>query len=325
MEAWGRPEIPRLPGRGRPLRLTDTATGELRPTAPGSTARMYVCGITPYDATHLGHAATYLAFDQVQRADRDGEDWTALAERETELFRADMAALRVLPPDHFVGAVEAIPQIVPLVQRLLDAGAAYHVDDDVYFSVHSSARFGYESGLDSASMLALSAERGGDPDRPGKKDPLDPVLWRATRPGEPAWDSPLGPGRPGWHVECAAIALDRLGESFDVQGGGSDLAFPHHEMSAAHAEVATGSWPFARAYVHAGMVGLDGEKMSKSRGNLVLVSRLREAGTDRAALRLALLAGHYRSDRDWLGSRLAEAEQRLDRWRRAVSLPAGPA
>jgi L-cysteine:1D-myo-inositol 2-amino-2-deoxy-alpha-D-glucopyranoside ligase len=349
MESWGRPAVPRLPGRGRPLRLTDTATGEVRPTAPGATARLYVCGITPYDSTHLGHAATYLAFDLVQRvwldagsdvryvqnvtdvddpllerAERDGEDWTALAERETARFRADMAALRVLPPDHLVGAVEAIPQIVPLVLRLLDLGAAYHVDDDVYFSVQSSARFGYESGLDAATMLALSAERGGDPDRPGKKDPLDPVLWRAARAGEPAWDSPFGPGRPGWHVECAAIALDRLGASFDVQGGGSDLAFPHHEMSAAHAEVATGSWPFARAYVHAGMVGLDGEKMSKSRGNLVLVSQLRESGTEPAALRLALLAAHYRSDRDWQQSDLDAAAARLARWRAAVALPAGP-
>ena len=149
-------------------------------------------------------------------------------------------------------------------------------------------------------MLALSAERGGDPDRPGKKDPLDPLLWRAARPGEPSWDSDRSaPAGPGWHVECAAIALDRLGPAFDVQGGGSDLLFPHHEMSAAHAEVATGEWPFARAYVHAGMVGLDGEKMSKSRGNLVLVSRLRESGTDPTALRLALLAAHYRADRDW--------------------------
>src|SRR5829696_6819468 len=349
MESWPEPAVPRLPGRGRPLRLTDTATGEVRPTAPGPTARIYVCGITPYDATHLGHAATYLAFDLVQRvwldagtavqyvqnvtdvddpllerAERDGEDWTALAERETALFRADMAALRTLPPDHFVGAVEAIPEIVPLVQRLLDLGAAYLVDDDVYFSVESAPRFGYESGLDAATMLELSAERGGDPDRPGKKDPLDPVLWRAARPGEPAWDSPLGPGRPGWHVECAAIALNRLGGAFDVQGGGSDLAFPHHEMSAAHAEVATGSWPFARAYVHAGMVGLHGEKMSKSKGNLVLVSRLRETGTDPAALRLALLATHYRTDRDWHAADLDAAVARLARWRSAAALPAGP-
>src|SRR5918994_1080491 len=179
MESWPRPPLPRLPGRGRPLRLADTATGEVRPTAPGATARMYVCGITPYDATHLGHAATYLAFDLVhrvwldaghevlyvqnvtdvddpllERAQRDGEDWTELAERETELFREDMAALRVLPPEHFVGAVEAIPQIVPMVNRLLEAGAAYHVEEDVYFSVGSAPRFGYESGLDLATMRA---------------------------------------------------------------------------------------------------------------------------------------------------------------------------
>ena len=349
MRSWSRPEVPRLPGRGRPLRLTDTATGELRPTSPGGTARMYVCGITPYDATHLGHAATYLSFDLVQRAwldaghdvhyvqnvtdvddplleraARDGEDWVALAERETDLFRADMTALRVLPPEHYVGAVEAIPEIVPLVRRLLDLGAAYQVEEDIYFSVGSSARFGYESGLDVATMRALFAERGGDPDRAGKKDPLDPVLWRAARPGEPSWDTELGPGRPGWHIECAAIALNRLGTRIDVQGGGSDLVFPHHEMSAAHAEVATGEWPFARSYVHAGMIALDGGKMSKSRGNLELVSRLRATGTDPAAVRLALLGGHYRADREWFPAQLAEAEARLSRWRAAVALPAGP-
>jgi len=349
MESWARPEVPRLPGRGRPLRLSDTATGEVRPTAPGPTARLYVCGITPYDATHLGHAATYLAFDLVQRvwqdaghdvqyvqnvtdvddpllqrAERDGEDWSELARRQTELFRTDMVALRVLPPADFVGAVEAIPEIVPLVRRLLDTSAGYLLDDDVYFSVQSSPRFGYESGLDEPTMRALFAERGGDPERPGKKDPLDPVLWRAARPGEPSWDSPLGPGRPGWHVECAAIALERLGMSFDVQGGGSDLAFPHHEMSAAHAEVATGEWPFARAYVHAGMVGLDGEKMSKSRGNLVLVSTLCESGLDPASLRLALLGAHYRADRDWTAAMLDDASARLARWRAAAALPAGP-
>ncbi|HST64237.1 MAG TPA: cysteine--1-D-myo-inosityl 2-amino-2-deoxy-alpha-D-glucopyranoside ligase [Mycobacteriales bacterium] len=349
MESWAGVDVPRLPGRGRPLRLWDTATGELRPTAPGATARMYVCGITPYDATHLGHAATYLTFDLVQRAwrdaghdvvyvqnvtdvddplleraQRDGVDWTSLAEQETELFRTDMSALRVLPPDAYIGAVEAIPEIVPMVQRLLDVGAAYQVEDDVYFSVGSAPRFGYESRLDVATMRALSAERGGDPDRPGKKDPLDPVLWRARREGEPSWESPLGPGRPGWHVECAAIALGRLGMTFDVQGGGSDLIFPHHEMSAAHAEVATGEWPFARAYVHAGMVGLDGEKMSKSRGNLVLVSRLRADGVDPMAIRLALLGQHYRADREWFPSTLTAAEDRLARWRAAVSLASGP-
>jgi L-cysteine:1D-myo-inositol 2-amino-2-deoxy-alpha-D-glucopyranoside ligase len=350
MQSWPGPPVPRLPGRGRPLRLFDSATGQVRPTAPGPTARMYVCGITPYDATHLGHAATYLAFDLVQRvwrdaghdvryvqnvtdvddpllerAERDGEDWRALAARETDLFRADMTALRVLPPDSYVGAVEAIPEIVPLVRRLLDQGAAYQVEDDVYFSVGAAPRFGYESQLDVATMRELSAERGGDPDRPGKKDPLDPVLWRAARPGEPSWDSELGPGRPGWHVECTAIALGRLGSGFDVQGGGSDLVFPHHEMSAAHAEVVTGEWPFARAYVHTGMIGLDGEKMSKSRGNLVLVSRLREAGTDPMAVRLGLIAGHYRADREWFPATLSDAEGRLARWRQAVELSSGPA
>ena len=349
MESWPRPVVPRPPGSGRPLRLYDTATDEVRPTAPGPTAKIYVCGITPYDATHLGHAATYLAFDLVQRvwldaghavhcvqnvtdvdepllerAERDGLDWTALAERETGLYRRDMTYLRVLPPAELVGAVEAIPRIVPLVRRLLDAGAAYHVDRDVYFAVESDPRFGYESRLDRATMLALATGRGGDPDRPGKKDPLDPVLWRAARPGEPSWESELGPGRPGWHVECSAIALDRLGDPLDVQGGGSDLVFPHHEMSAAHAEVATGRWPFARSYVHAGMVGLDGEKMSKSRGNLVLVSRLREAGADPAVVRLALLAGHYRADRDWTDSLLDAAGERVGRWRAAVALGSGP-
>jgi L-cysteine:1D-myo-inositol 2-amino-2-deoxy-alpha-D-glucopyranoside ligase len=359
MDSWRRPAVPCLPGSGHPLRLHDTATGEVRPTAPGATARLYVCGITPYDATHLGHAATYLAFDLVhrvwldaghevryvqnvtdvddpllERAARDGLEWTTLADRETRLYRQDMTALEVIPPEHYVGAVEAIPDILPLVRTLLDSGAAYLVDEDVYFSVDAAPRFGYESGLDLATMAALSAERGGDPDRPGKKNPLDPVLWRAARPGEPCWSgapcwegdpaAQIRPGRPGWHVECAAIALRFLSMPVDVQGGGSDLVFPHHEMSAAHAEAATGQWPFARHYVHAGMIGLDGEKMSKSRGNLVLVSRLRAEGVEPAAVRLALFAGHYRTDREWMPGLLAEAEARLGRWRSAVDRPAGP-
>lgn len=329
--------------------MFDTATGSLRLAAPGGTARMYVCGITPYDATHLGHAATYLAFDLVQRvwrdaglrvhyvqnvtdvddpllerADQIGVDWEALAHREIELFRADMTALRVLPPDDYVGAVESIPEIGKAVRRLLDNGAAYYVDQDVYFSVAATGRFGYESNYSREQMLALSAERGGDPDRPGKRDPLDALLWRAKRPGEPSWDTDLGPGRPGWHIECAVIALNRLGESFDVQGGGSDLIFPHHELSAAHAEALSDSFPFAQNYVHTGMIGLDGEKMSKSRGNLVFVSKLRGAGVDPMAVRLALLDGHYRSDREWTGGRLPAAERRLVRWRAAVARGSAP-
>ncbi|GHH75336.1 L-cysteine:1D-myo-inositol 2-amino-2-deoxy-alpha-D-glucopyranoside ligase [Streptomyces sulfonofaciens] len=350
MHAWPASEVPALPGRGRDLRIHDTATGGLVTVHPGPVARIYVCGITPYDATHLGHAATYNAFDLVQRvwldtkrqvqyvqnvtdvddpllerALRDGVDWTSLAERETSLFREDMTALRMLPPQHYIGAVEAIPGIVPLVERLRDAGAAYELEGDIYFSVAADPHFGTVSHLDAAAMRLLSAERGGDPERPGKKNPLDPMLWKAARDDEPSWDGgSLGAGRPGWHIECVAIALEHLGMGFDVQGGGSDLAFPHHEMGASHAQALTGEFPFAKAYVHAGMVALDGEKMSKSKGNLVFVSQLRRDGIDPAAIRLALLDHHYRFDWEWTDDVLATAVARLESWRAAVSRPDGP-
>ncbi|HEX3336325.1 MAG TPA: cysteine--1-D-myo-inosityl 2-amino-2-deoxy-alpha-D-glucopyranoside ligase [Jatrophihabitans sp.] len=349
MDAWPSCTVPELPGRGDPLRLYDTASGSLRETAPDHTARMYVCGITPYDATHLGHAATYLAFDLVQRVWRDaghevhyvqnvtdvddplleraaqtGENWMTLAEREIQLYRDDMTALRVLSPNEYVGAVESIPEISDAIERLLADGNAYRVDEDVYFPVAAAPGFGRESNYDRDTMLALFAERGGDPQRSGKRDPLDSLLWQARRPGEPFWDAGLGAGRPGWHIECSVIALNRLGMGLDVQGGGSDLIFPHHEHSAAHAEALTGTAPFATHYVHAGMIGLDGEKMSKSRGNLVLVSKLRAANVDPMAIRLALLDGHYRADREWTGGRLPAAEARLARWRAAAALPAAP-
>ncbi|MFE2547776.1 cysteine--1-D-myo-inosityl 2-amino-2-deoxy-alpha-D-glucopyranoside ligase [Streptomyces sp. NPDC059355] len=349
MHAWPASEVPALPGKGRDLQIHDTATQGTITLAPGPVARIYVCGITPYDATHIGHAATYNAFDLVQRvwldtkrqviyvqnvtdvddpllerALRDGQDWTELAERETALFREDMTALRMLPPQHYIGAVEAIPGIVPLVERLREAGAAYDLDGDVYFSVESDANFGAVSHLDAEAMRLLSAERGGDPERPGKKNPLDPMLWMAARPGEPSWDGgSLGRGRPGWHIECVAIALDHLGMGFDIQGGGSDLVFPHHEMGASHAQVLTGEFPMAKAYVHAGMVALHGEKMSKSKGNLVFVSALRRAGVDPAAIRLALLSHHYRADWEWTDEVLEQAVARLERWRAAVSRPDG--
>ncbi|MDV8008905.1 cysteine--1-D-myo-inosityl 2-amino-2-deoxy-alpha-D-glucopyranoside ligase [Rhodococcus sp. IEGM 1318] len=349
MQSWSDTALPSVPGQGQPLRLYDTADRQVRPVTPGKKATMYVCGITPYDATHLGHAATYLTFDLVnriwrdaghdvhyvqnvtdvddplfERANRDGEDWMVLGMRETALFREDMEALRVLPPKDYIGAVESVNEVVELVEKFVASGAAYVVDDaefaDVYFRADATEQFGYESGYDRATMEKFFAERGGDPDRVGKRNPLDALVWRAERPGEPSWPSPFGPGRPGWHIECAAIALNRIGSGFDVQGGGSDLIFPHHEFSAAHAESATGDRRFARHYVHTGMIGLDGEKMSKSRGNLVFVSKLRGEGVDPAAIRLGLLSGHYRQDRAWTEEVLEDAQSRLKVWREAAAL-----
>ncbi|GEA90081.1 cysteine--1-D-myo-inosityl 2-amino-2-deoxy-alpha-D-glucopyranoside ligase [Cellulomonas cellasea DSM 20118] len=355
---WPAPQIPQLPGRGGPVRVRDTSTGELVVAAPGPAATLYVCGITPYDATHLGHAATYVAFDLLVRAWRDaghsvryasnvtdvddplleraeatGVDWRELAVEQTTLFADDMTALGVVPPDAYTGAVESIPAVADAVRALLGAGAAYRVGvpdasgegaGDVYADLTADPALGGVAGLARPEMLALFAERGGDPDRPGKRDPLDPLLWRAARPAEPAWDGGvLGAGRPGWHIECAVIARDSLGLPFDVQGGGSDLRFPHHEMSTSHARLLD-SGHGARTHVHAGMVGLDGEKMSKSRGNLVLVSRLLAQGVDPMAVRLALLAHHYAEDWEWTDAELERAQVRLDRWRSAVSGNGGP-
>ena len=352
MLSWSAAPVPVLPGRGPELRLYDTSDRQVRPVTPGTKASMYVCGITPYDATHLGHAATYLTFDLVnrvwrdlghdvhyvqnvtdvddplfERAQRDGIDWRDLADREVALFRADMAALRVLPPREYVGATEAISEVVELVEKLLASGAAYVVDDeysDIYFRADATPQFGYESGYDRETMLRLFEQRGGDPHRSGKADQLDALLWRAERAGEPSWPAAFGPGRPGWHIECAAIALSRIGTGLDLQGGGSDLIFPHHEFTAAHAECVRGERRFARHYVHAGMIGYDGHKMSKSLGNLVLVSTLRAQGVEPSAIRLGLLAGHYRADRFWSPQVLDDAIARLQRWRAAVALPAGP-
>ena len=344
MDSWRGADVPELPGRGPETKVAD-AGGEPVEAAAGSAATLYACGITPYDATHIGHAATYIAWDLLvrawrdaghevtyvqnvtdvddpllERAARDGEDWRELAAREIARFRGDMEALRVLPPAYYVGAVEALPVIERLNQLLAEHGALYDLDGDTYFT----------RSADTAAMTELFAERGGDPGRPGKKDPLDPLVWLAERPGEPAWPSGFGPGRPGWHVECAAIATEYLGVTFDVQAGGTDLIFPHHEMSASHARVALadravpGEPVFARHYLHAGMVRLDGEKMSKSLGNLVFVSGLLAGGADPMAIRLAILAHHYRQDWDWTEAGLAAAQARLDRWRAAVAASPGP-
>ncbi len=316
---------------------------------------MYICGITPYDATHMGHAATYVMFDLLhralldagheveycenvtdvddpllERADRDNIKWRALAERETDLFRSDMAALRVLPPKHFIGVAEYVGPIGAAVARLLSSGAAYripvhdgtemyHSAHDIYLDLTQQPSFGSTSGWGREQMLEVFADRGGDPEREGKRDPLDPLLWRAARVGEPAWYvDGLGSGRPGWHIECTSIALDHLGPSFDVQAGGVDLVFPHHEMSAVQADALDGPGSFARLYLHQEMVGLNGEKMSKSKGNLVFVSTLRYDVVDPMAIRLALLAHHYGTPWDWTDDVLAEAQARLARWRTGV-------
>jgi L-cysteine:1D-myo-inositol 2-amino-2-deoxy-alpha-D-glucopyranoside ligase len=352
MDSWHAPVVPELPGRGPETFVTDTATGQLAAAAAGKAATIYACGITPYDATHIGHAATFIAWDLLvrawrdaghevsyvqnvtdvddpllERAARDGEDWRVLADREIARYRSDMEALRVLPPTHLIGAVEALPDIERFTSLLADRGSLYDLDGDLYFSRAYDVAFGSVSGLDRETMTVLSEERGGDPGRPGKKDPLDALVWLAARPGEPAWEAPFGPGRPGWHVECAAIATRYLGPVFDVQAGGTDLIFPHHEMSASHARVALGEAEpvFARRYAHAGMVRLDGEKMSKSLGNLVFVSVLLAEGADPMAIRLAILAHGYRHDWDWSQPGLAAAAGRLARWRQAVGLGAAAA
>src|SRR5215207_3877844 len=354
MQAWSSRPMPSLPKPSAipPLQAIDTATQQVVPIGPDTgTARMYVCGITPYDATHIGHANTYIAFDLLhrvwhdrglevnyvqnvtdiddpllERAADNGIDWAELAEQQTQLFREDMAALNVLAPQHYVGAVESMPLIVDLIEELRRRQAVYPMDDsefeDLYFAQASDSEFGSLAHLSEDQAIAIFAERGGDPDRLGKKAPLDCLVWRHARAGEPRWESMLGAGRPGWHIECTAIALDRLGAGFDVQAGGSDLIFPHHEMCAAQGRVATDE-PFAKAYLHSGMVGLNGEKMSKSKGNLVFVSALRKSGVDPMAIRLALLDHHYREDWDWNDELLVSAQSRLNRWREAVRLDAG--
>lgn len=349
MHSWPQPVVPAVSGTPVPLSLYDTADRVVKPvnTAAHHSGKvgMYVCGITPYDSTHLGHAATYLSFDLIyrqllanghdvhyvqnitdvddplfERAERDGVDWRELGTEQINLFRSDMEVLSVIPPQDYVGAMETVDEVIEMVQRLLDVGAAYRLDHgDIYADITATKQFGYESNMTREQMEHFFAERGGDPDREGKRDSLDALVWRGHREGEPAWDSPLGPGRPGWHVECSAIAANRLGVPFAIQGGGSDLAFPHHEFSAAHAEAATGEQRMAHHYVHAGMIALEGVKMSKSLGNLVFVHKLTEQGHSASAIRLALFSGHYRQNRDFSYEALDQAEHRLKSWHTILS------
>lgn len=364
MHAWPTPYIPSLPttpGASTPPTLLDTGSGDRVQPVDGTDAGLYVCGITPYDATHIGHAATYVTFDILLRTWRDaglrtrlvsnvtdvddplleraaatGVDWRDLAAEQIELFGRDMTALGVLPPDLYLGVVETVPEVAEAVEAMLASGAAYRVPvdpaegvadgdelGDVYADLSRDDAYGTVAHLVRAQQLDLFAERGGDPGRAGKRDPLDPLLWRRERPGEPAWDAgSLGRGRPGWHVECAVISRKGLGDRIHVQGGGSDLLFPHHEMTSSHVRM-LGGQP-AVVNVHAALVSYEGEKMSKSLGNLVLVSRLVEQGVSPMAVRVALLAHHHGAEWEWFDADLAAATTRLERWREAVSGNGGP-
>ena len=343
MKSWNEVETPSIDSSiiFPTLNLTNSASGKKESIGRKQLYRMYVCGITPYDATHLGHAATYLTFDLInryltasgsevryvqnitdiddpllERANRDGVDWTDLAHQQIDLFRSDMINLRVIPPAHYIGAVDAIPLVTDAIEKLSSRDSIYSVEHDLYFKVHADVQFGQRSHLSQEKMMEIFAERGGDPTRVGKIDPLDCLVWMSQRPNEPGWPSPFGTGRPGWHIECTAIAIKYLEPSpsedalIDIQGGGSDLIFPHHEMCAAQAQILTGK-PLASTYVHAGMIGLDGEKMSKSKGNLVFVSKLVAAGRDPMAIRWALMKDHYRQDRMWTDELLVAAESEL--------------
>lgn len=345
MHAWPDIYLPQLPSRFAvpSLSLFNTASQKVEKLPEKKRYRMYVCGITPYDATHLGHAATYLTFDLInrylratgaavdfvqnitdiddpllERAKRDNIDWKDLAQSQIDLFKGDMTDLHVIPPKDYIGVVEAMPLVVEAVERLRSAGTTYEVGSDIYYRVHSDDEFGKRSHYSQEKMLAIFAERGGDPEKVGKEDPLDALVWLSQRDGEPGWPSPFGLGRPGWHIECCAIALHYLkpdiadGFAIDIQGGGSDLIFPHHEMSAAQSRSMT-SQRFARTYVHTGMIGLNGEKMSKSLGNLIFVSKLIESGVGPAAIRWALMQHVYADDLMWNDNLLDAASIEIER------------
>jgi L-cysteine:1D-myo-inositol 2-amino-2-deoxy-alpha-D-glucopyranoside ligase len=351
MRSWTEVAIPSIDSSLKfpALQLTNSASGKKELVPPKPLYRMYVCGITPYDATHLGHAATYLTFDLInrylrasgsevryvqnitdiddpllERAKRDGVDWTELAHQQIELFRGDMVNLRIIPPADYIGAVDAIPLVTTAIEELVRRESIYTVDNDLYFKVHEDRNFGQRSHLSKKEMLQIFSERGGDPERVGKSDPLDCLVWMSQRPNEPGWPSPFGLGRPGWHIECTAIAIKYLEPSpddeslIDIQGGGSDLIFPHHEMCASQAQVLSGK-PLANTYIHAGMIGLDGEKMSKSKGNLVFVSKLVGDGRDPMAIRWALMKNNYRTDRIWTDDLLVISEKEIAALRSAVS------
>jgi L-cysteine:1D-myo-inositol 2-amino-2-deoxy-alpha-D-glucopyranoside ligase len=322
------------------VRLYDTSKQDIVPFEVGPLVQMYTCGITPYDSTHMGHAATYLVYDVLQRrlidaghevrcvrnitdvddpllekAKELGVHYLDLAAAETARFDNDMKALNTLPCFSEPRATSAIADIRGFIGMVLDQGHAYQAGGAVYFDVSTFPRFGQVSHYDEATMLAFAAERGGNVDDPNKRNALDFVLWQPSSEGEPSWESLWGPGRPGWHVECSALALRDLGTTIDLHGGGSDLIFPHHECEAAQSESATGE-QFVRYWMHTPMVRLDGVKMSKSLGNLVFVSDLCKEW-EPPAIRLAVLDHNYRVDWDWTDDLMPIAAKRVDAWRAA--------
>ena len=330
-----------------PVRLFDTAHNAVVPFEPGPEVSIYVCGITPYDSTHLGHANTYLAYDLLIRRLEDlghtvrhvrnitdvddsilpkardlGIDFLELAAAETARFHSDMAALNTRPAMAEPRATEWIAEMVDLIGRLDDGGHIYTVDGTVFFDISTFESFGAVSGYDEATMIDHARERGGHPDDPRQRNPLDFVLWQPSQADEPSWDSPWGPGRPGWHIECSAMSMALLGHTIDLHGGGSDLIFPHHECERAQSEAATGSL-FVRHWMHCGMVAYEGEKMSKSIGNLVFVSELSKTADPRA-IRLALMAHHYRSDWEWFDADIDDAIDVLEALITATAAPGGP-
>jgi L-cysteine:1D-myo-inositol 2-amino-2-deoxy-alpha-D-glucopyranoside ligase len=335
-----------------PLRLTDSYSNK-KEELKDFTVASYVCGITPYDATHLGHAATYLTFDLIhrfviasgktlqytqnitdidepllERAKRDNENWEDLATSQIELFREDMTELRILPPNNYLGVVESMPTVIKYIKALIDTGKTYDLEGDIYLDLSKiqGALENLPVAIDEA--LNIFAARGGDPGRAGKRHPLDTLIWSVERPGEPSWQSPFGNGRPGWHIECVAIALETLtgqpssnkesSASISLQGGGSDLRFPHHYMTSVQARAITNK-SFAKIYLHTGMIAWQGEKMSKSLGNLVFVSKLREAGWSGNEIRFALINRDYRADLNWEMGILEQARTNLHRINSALS------
>jgi L-cysteine:1D-myo-inositol 2-amino-2-deoxy-alpha-D-glucopyranoside ligase len=345
MNPWPKPHIAPLSGLSFPNLKLMNSKKVMTTIEPATPFKIYVCGITPYDATHLGHAATYVAFDLINRyqhlagnrldfvenitdiddpllvrAKRDSIDWKVLAENQIDLFLTDMTALRVIPPNNLVTVTSSMKIIEDFITLLDQRGFLYQIENDHYFSVE---RFLEDMPLSSDEAIKIFSERGGDPERAGKRHPLDPVVWMAHQGDDPSWESKFGLGRPGWHVECTAIAVHYLDSVnadpiIQIQGGGSDLIFPHHYMSEQIVRAAYGRG-FANNYVHSAMIHLDGEKMSKSKGNLVFVSKLLSRGIDPMVIRWALLSGHYQQDRSWSDELLQKSTSEVSLLRSALA------